>query len=94
MFEDTYTYNEDADIYQTSPMFEEYYRNIKYWSVEKPFLDKFPELAEDITVCCSHTSPVPGMGNMRGVAATDIGLTESFTDNEILDLFGEDPPDT
>lgn len=47
-FEDAFYYDEQAGIYAPSPIFERYHRDLKYWVVEPPFYEKFPEMMGDI----------------------------------------------
>lgn len=47
-FEDTFFYDEGVGAYVPSPLFERYHRDLKYWTVETGFYERFPEMREDI----------------------------------------------
>ncbi|KFY46513.1 hypothetical protein V495_02409 [Pseudogymnoascus sp. VKM F-4514 (FW-929)] len=101
-FEDTYVFNRETNTYQMSPMFARYHRNIKYWGVERPFLEKFPELAGDITLIDSEMDafhqqqqPLQTMGYVESppedATTPDILFSAGFTDGEIAELFDNFP---
>ncbi|KFZ13384.1 hypothetical protein V502_06634 [Pseudogymnoascus sp. VKM F-4520 (FW-2644)] len=99
-FEDTYVHNKESNTYQMSPMFARYHCNIKYWGVERPFLEKFPELAGDITLIDSnmdvfHQQPLQTMGYVESppedATTPDILFSAGFTDGEIAELFDNFP---
>lgn len=99
-FEDTYVHNRESNTYQMSPMFARYHRNIKYWGVERPFLEKFPELAGDITLIDSNMDvfqqqPLQTMGYVESppedATTPDILFSAGFTDGEIAELFDNFP---
>ncbi|KFY58294.1 hypothetical protein V496_06201 [Pseudogymnoascus sp. VKM F-4515 (FW-2607)] len=99
-FEDTYVYNKESNMYQMSPLFARYHRDIKYWGVERPFLEKFPELAGDITLIESgmnafHQQPLQPMGYVESppedATTPDILFSAGFTDGEIAELFDNFP---
>lgn len=91
-FEDTYVYDSAADTYRITPIFERYHRNIKYWGVEKPFLERFPELVHDITVCDSPESSLDNMEYGSGdTAADNRAFADSFIGGDISELFNDFP---
>lgn len=100
-FEDTYVFDRELNTYQMSPMFARYHRNIKYWGVERPFLEKFPELAGDITLIDSeidtfqYPQPMQAMGYVESppedATTPDILFSAGFTDGEIAELFDNFP---
>jgi hypothetical protein len=97
-FEDAYVYDRAANTYRISPIFERYHRNISYWGVQKPFLERFPELVNDI-ICHNERSPspmIPGVTRIESVpvdttAAMDKMLSGIFTEGELMELFNEYP---
>ncbi|KAE9379670.1 hypothetical protein N431DRAFT_478623 [Stipitochalara longipes BDJ] len=98
-FEDTYTYCKESNTYQLSPVFERYHRDLKYWGVEKPFLEKFPELAQDISLCLDDADPLYPVFHRLGVmgdvhedvANTDGGSSDGFTELAVAELFDNCP---
>lgn len=81
-------------------MFARYHSNIKYWGVERPFLEKFPELAGDITPIDTETGalnrqPLQPMGYVESppedATTPDILFSAGFTDGEIAELFDNFP---
>ena len=81
-------------------MFARYHRNIKYWGVERPFLEKFPELAGDITLIDSNMDvfqqqPLQTMGYVESppedATTPDILFSAGFTDGKIAELFDNFP---
>ncbi|KAK5094059.1 hypothetical protein LTR70_005501 [Exophiala xenobiotica] len=47
-FRDCYTRNVETGLYQVSPMFHERINDIRYWSMGRDFLERYPELYSDI----------------------------------------------
>ncbi|KFY72045.1 hypothetical protein V499_07814 [Pseudogymnoascus sp. VKM F-103] len=99
-FEDTYVYDGASNTYQMSPIFARYHRDLKYWGVERPFLEKFPELAGDITLIDTemnifHPQPLQSMGYIESppedATTPDILFSAGFTDGEIAELFDNFP---
>ncbi|KFZ18029.1 hypothetical protein V501_01416 [Pseudogymnoascus sp. VKM F-4519 (FW-2642)] len=99
-FQDTYVYDGASNTYQMSPMFARYHRDVKYWGVERPFLEKFPELAGDITLIDTemntfHPQPLQSMGYIESppedATTPDILFSAGFTDGEIAELFDNFP---
>ena len=97
-FEDTYIYDRAANTYRISPIFERYHRNITYWGVQKPFLDRFPELVSDI-MGNNEASQRPrslevtrdeGV-SVEAAAAMDRIFSSVFTDGEMTELFNDYP---
>jgi Domain of unknown function (DUF3425) len=98
-FEDAYVYDRAANTYRISPIFERYHRNISYWGVQRPFLERFPELVHDII--CVDPSPCPvNMGGGRAApmangaaeaAALDKIYSGIFTEGEFTELFNDYP---
>lgn len=98
-FEDAYIYCKDSNNYRLSPIFERYHRDLKNWGVEKPFLQKFPELAQDISLCHSDADPSYPLFHRIGVVidihedAANAGrrFSVGLTEPEIMGLFNEYP---
>ncbi|KFY16441.1 hypothetical protein V492_01327 [Pseudogymnoascus sp. VKM F-4246] len=99
-FQDTYVYDRDSNTYRLSPMFAQYHSNIKYWGVERPFLEKFPELAGDITLIENempvfNQQPHQSTGFVESppedATTPDILFSAGFTDGEIAELFDSFP---
>jgi hypothetical protein len=98
-FEDTYIYCRESNAYQLSPVFERYYQDLKYWGVEKPFLEKFPELAQDISLCLNDADPLYPifhrlgvMDNFReDVAIREGASSDGFTELAMAELFEDCP---
>ncbi|CZR67335.1 uncharacterized protein PAC_17234 [Phialocephala subalpina] len=98
-FEDTYIYCKDTNTYQLSPVFERYHRDLKYWGVEKPFLEKFPELAQDISLCLSDADPLYPVFHELGVIGdvhednsnADGASSDGFTELAMAELFDNYP---
>jgi hypothetical protein len=81
-------------------MFTRYHRDLKYWGVERPFLEKFPELAGDITLIDNemntfYQQPPQSMGFIESppedATTPDILFSAGFTDGEIAELFDNFP---
>lgn len=96
--EDSYIYDRDANTYRLSPIFERYHRNITYWGVQKPFLERFPELVNDImgNSEASQRPRSPGVTRNEGVsveaaAAMDRMFSGVFTEGELTELFNDYP---
>lgn len=49
-FDDTYRYDPARRTYRISPLFERYHRDMRCWSLEQVFFDRFPELTGEISV--------------------------------------------
>ncbi|KAF2034502.1 hypothetical protein EK21DRAFT_97583 [Setomelanomma holmii] len=47
-FEDAFCYDERQGSHYPSPLFERYHRDLKYWTVDPKFYDRFPEMMTDI----------------------------------------------
>jgi hypothetical protein len=47
-FEDTFFYDDVTACHYPSPLFERYHRDLKYWTVDPQFYEKFPEMRGDI----------------------------------------------
>lgn len=47
-FEDAFFYDERAGQHYPSPLFERYHRDLKYWTVDPKFYQRFPEMKSDI----------------------------------------------
>lgn len=47
-FEDAFFYDERAGQHYPSPLFERYHRDLKYWTVDPKFYQRFPEMRSDI----------------------------------------------
>jgi hypothetical protein len=47
-FEDAFFFDDKAGMHYPSPLFERYHRDLKYWSVDPQFYQKFPEMMTDI----------------------------------------------
>jgi hypothetical protein len=47
-FEDAFFFDEKAGAHYPSPLFERYHRDLKYWSVDPQFYQRFPEIMTDI----------------------------------------------
>jgi hypothetical protein len=97
-FEDAYIYDKAANTYRVSPIFERYHRNISYWGVQRPFLERFPELAQDI-ICFDGPNPI-NLGGARAVMMenrhSETGSSEKsysgvFTEGELTELFNDYP---
>lgn len=96
--EDSYIYDRDANTYRLSPIFERYHRNITYWGMQKPFLERFPELVNDImgNSEASQRPRSPGVARNEGVsveaaAAMDRVFSGVFTEGELTELFNDYP---
>ncbi|OCK77888.1 hypothetical protein K432DRAFT_427681 [Lepidopterella palustris CBS 459.81] len=48
-FEDTYHFDPDTGSYYSSPLFERYHRDLKYWTMDQEFFLRFPELVDDMS---------------------------------------------
>lgn len=97
-FEDAYVYDKAANTYRVSPIFERYHRNISYWGVQRPFLERFPELTHDI-ICLDSPNP-RNLGGARAVMMengyADIASFEKlhsgiFLEGELAELFNDYP---
>jgi hypothetical protein len=49
-FDETYRYEPATKTYRISPLFERYHRDMRCWSLEQVFFQKFPELIGEISV--------------------------------------------
>ena len=60
-FEETYRFDPMTKTYKISPLFEQYHRDTKCWTLEKVFFQKFPEFVNEISVYedCENDSPAP-----------------------------------
>ena len=47
-FEDTFFHDERTNTHYPSPLFEHYHGDLKYWTVDPQFYEKFPEMRSDI----------------------------------------------
>jgi uncharacterized protein YfbU (UPF0304 family) len=47
-FEDAFFYDERQGTHYPSPLFERYHRDLKYWTVDPKFYERFPEMITDI----------------------------------------------
>jgi len=47
-FEDTFFFDEMAQAYYPSPLFERYHRDLRFWGVTEKFYETFPEMMVDI----------------------------------------------
>ena len=47
-FEDAFFYDDIIGTHYPSPLFERYHRDLKYWTVDPKFYERFPEMMEDI----------------------------------------------
>jgi len=47
-FEDAFFLNEELGEWRPSPMFEKHHSDLKYWSVDRAFYRRFPEMEGDI----------------------------------------------
>lgn len=47
-FEDAFFYDEREGQHYPSPLFERYHRDLKYWTVDPKFYQRFPEMRSDI----------------------------------------------
>jgi hypothetical protein len=47
-FEDAFFFDERSGTHYPSPLFERYHRDLKYWTVDPQFYDRFPEMMTDI----------------------------------------------
>lgn len=47
-FEDAFFHDSSTDTYVPSPLFEHYHGELKYWTVDPRFYEKFPEMRTDI----------------------------------------------
>ncbi|RDW74140.1 hypothetical protein BP5796_07582 [Coleophoma crateriformis] len=100
-FEDTYCYDSATNSYSISPLFIRYHRDMRCWSMQKRFFEKFPEFVGDITayergfVGVDSTVPVllKRFGKLEGYAHEACGkdIPCGFTDAEVLDLFNQYP---
>ena len=80
-------------------MFERYYQDLKYWGVEKPFLERFPELAQDISLCLNDADPLYPIFHRLGVMddfREDVAIREGassdgFTELAMAELFEDCP---
>lgn len=65
-FDETYRYDPATETYHLSPLFERYHRDMRCWSLERVFFQKFPELIGEISVYrmdpggASSSSTLPG----------------------------------
>ncbi|KFY32592.1 hypothetical protein V493_00061 [Pseudogymnoascus sp. VKM F-4281 (FW-2241)] len=99
-FEDSYIYDKESNTYQISPIFARYHHDIKYWGVERPFLERFPELAGDITLIDTEMDafrqqPLQSTGYVESASedgtTPDVPFSANFTDGEIAELFDTFP---
>ncbi|KAH8726870.1 hypothetical protein GQ44DRAFT_650016 [Phaeosphaeriaceae sp. PMI808] len=47
-FEDMFFFDDLTGVHFPSPLFERYHRDLKYWTVDGKFYERFPELVSDI----------------------------------------------
>ena len=47
-FEDAFFFDDLSLAFYPSPLFERYHRDLKYWTVNESFYERFPELMGDI----------------------------------------------
>lgn len=80
-------------------MFERYHRDLKYWGVEKPFFERFPELAQDISLCLTDAGPSYPVFHRWGVIGdvhdnavnADGASSDGFTELAMAELFDNCP---
>lgn len=95
-FEDAYVYDRQANTYRISPIFERYHKNIRYWGVQKPFFERFPELVHDIVCHDDDDGPVPRIQAVDtmaegGGSTADKIFSGMFTEGELTELFNDYP---
>jgi hypothetical protein len=93
-------YDRAANTYRISPIFERYHRNISYWGVQKPFLERFPELVHDF-MCHNEASSSPSNPRPTRIEPVENGFREGatadkifsglFTEGEFTELFNDYP---
>ena len=75
-FDETYRYNPSTKSYRISPLFERYHRDMRCWSMEEVFFQKFPELVGEMSV--HQLDPLDmsssSTGTMRGRNSTMVTL--------------------
>ena len=106
-FDETYRYDPLTNKYQISPLFERYHRDVRCWSLEKVFFQKFPELIGEISVyqidpndvSSSSALPAdlsahPSFDEGDGMNVQDPYGFENcnFADECVMELFDELPP--
>lgn len=47
-FEDAFFFDDRKGMHYPSPLFERYHRDLKYWTVDPKFYQRFPEMMGDI----------------------------------------------
>jgi len=97
-FEDTYNIDPITKEYQISSLFDQYHRDMKCWSLEPEFFEKFPELIGEITVfegdgesCSSTPDSIPDVSQSGATEIyTHTGHYSGF--NNLMELFDDCPP--
>ncbi|KUJ07683.1 uncharacterized protein LY89DRAFT_742453 [Mollisia scopiformis] len=103
-FDDIYAYDHKNRSYQLSPLFERYHQDVRCWSLQKAFFDKFPEFIGEISAFEDEVSKLPAssipgyrLSPARDRAATfqeapnARNANHEFAD-DIMQLFDECPP--
>jgi len=103
-FDDTYHYEPETKTYSTSPLFERYHRDMRCWSLEQVFFEKFPEFKGSIGVyeAYDHQRPSFDMDGMDlsqpsrpgGDMDQDIEIQQhiGLQDECVMELFNDYPP--
>jgi hypothetical protein len=83
-FDQIYTFDPLTGNYALTPLFEMYHQDIKSWSMEKVFFEKFPELLGEISVFEDNKPTTQHFNLGSGVKQT--------SHTNVLELFDEYPP--
>lgn len=94
-FDETYRFDQQTGQYAISPLFDQYHRDMRCWSLEPVFFQKFPELIGEISVYESEVDPcspslLTRLDPSRYVA--EDATKGSFDDASVMELFDECPP--
>ncbi|KAH8802749.1 hypothetical protein F5884DRAFT_756061 [Xylogone sp. PMI_703] len=93
--EQSFIYHKDTDTYELSPLFEQYHRDLQFWTIETPFFQRFPELSRDVSDLQAKADPLfPTYQQWMSADSSkaDRMMSSGMLDSSIMQLFDDFPP--
>ncbi|RFU24528.1 hypothetical protein B7463_g11800, partial [Scytalidium lignicola] len=98
--EQSFIYHKETDTYELTPLFEQCYSELRFWTIEEPFFQRFPELSKDISDLQDKADPLFPTSYTSGASyrhwnaesnKVDRMVPNSFTDPSMMQLFDDFP---
>ncbi|KAF2181174.1 hypothetical protein K469DRAFT_752993 [Zopfia rhizophila CBS 207.26] len=85
-FEDTFYLDHQTGSYYPSPLFERYHKDLKYWTMDQAFFQKFPNVANDISAhTVAATSPEASGGSALVAISHECGEHQGINSSRVVD---------